>query len=314
MGGARAWFKNYKSKMALQGDHSKTQALVAGVATFVIGETLSAPLVRIKLLLQCQGEIIKNGRLAGPYKGAADCARTVYCNEGLLSFWRGNLTGCLMFFSHPIGIVLREKLKSALENSADTHTVAFCKNLVSGVLASGASLLLLYSISYARVRLANDVLVTREGETPSRQFNGLIDVYRQTLKSDGISGLYRGFVVSLVGIIVYRGIYFALFDTLKSILLSKDGSEPLFFRYFLGFGVVLISGLISYPFDTIRSRMVMNSCELVKYKGWLDCGSQIIRNEGFVSLYNGVGISIVRGIIGASMLILHGILGRYLSS
>merc|ERR1740131_488916 len=31
-----------------------------------------------------------------------------------------------------------------------------------------------------------------------RQFNGLIDVYTKTLKSDGIQGLYRGFVISAV--------------------------------------------------------------------------------------------------------------------
>ena len=39
-----------------------------------------------------------------------------------------------------------------------------------------------------------------------RQFNGLIDVYKKTLASDGIAGLYRGFVVSCVGIVVYRGV------------------------------------------------------------------------------------------------------------
>jgi solute carrier family 25 (adenine nucleotide translocator) protein 4/5/6/31 len=38
-----------------------------------------------------------------------------------------------------------------------------------------------------------------------RQYKGLLDVYKQTLKSDGIAGLYRGFVPSVVGICVYRG-------------------------------------------------------------------------------------------------------------
>jgi hypothetical protein len=34
-----------------------------------------------------------------------------------------------------------------------------------------------------------------------------IDVYRKTLASDGIAGLYRGFSVSCVGIIVYREVF-----------------------------------------------------------------------------------------------------------
>lgn len=55
----------------------------------------------------------------------------------------------------------------------------------------------------ARTRLSADAKsVTKGGE---RQFKGLVDVYKKTLASDGIAGLYRGFVPSVVGICVYRG-------------------------------------------------------------------------------------------------------------
>ena len=43
------------------------------------------------------------------------------------------------------------------------------------------------------------------GKDGKRQFNGLIDVYKKTLASDGLSGLYRGFAISCVGIFIYRG-------------------------------------------------------------------------------------------------------------
>jgi len=55
-----------------------------------------------------------------------------------------------------------------------------------------------------------------------RQFNGMIDVYAKTIKSDGFVGLYRGFVISCVGIVVYRGCYFGFYDSLKPILLGDD--------------------------------------------------------------------------------------------
>jgi solute carrier family 25 (mitochondrial adenine nucleotide translocator), member 4/5/6/31 len=71
-----------------------------------------------------------------------------------------------------------------------------------------------YSLDYARTRLANDAKSAKGGG--SRQFNGLIDVYRKTLASDGIAGLYRGFVPSVAGIIVYRGLYFGVYDSLSS--------------------------------------------------------------------------------------------------
>ena len=63
-----------------------------------------------------------------------------------------------------------------------------------------------------------------------RQYNGLIDVYRKTLASDGLAGLYRGFAISCVGIIVYRGCYFGFYDSIKPVLL---GDNPNLFASFL---------------------------------------------------------------------------------
>lgn len=54
--------------------------------------------------------------------------------------------------------------------------------------------------------------------TAERQYTGLIDCLAKTIKSDGIVGMYRGFVVSVQGIIIYRASYFGLFDTAKGML------------------------------------------------------------------------------------------------
>merc|ERR1712244_196804 len=116
-----------------------------------------------------------------------------------------------------------------------------------------------------------------------RQYNGLVDVYRQTLKSDGIAGLYRGFVISAVGIVVYRGFYFGLFDTVNPLL---PENAPFIATFGLGYAVTVTSGLISYPIDTIRRRMMMTSGQAVKYKGSIDC-TVLLKNEGFMSMMKG---------------------------
>lgn len=91
----------------------------------------------------------------------------------------------------------------------------FAGNVASGAAAGASSLLFVYSLDYARTRLANDNKAAKSGG--QRQFNGLVDVYKKTLATDGIAGLYRGFVPSVVGIIVYRGLYFGVYDSLSKL-------------------------------------------------------------------------------------------------
>merc|ERR1711878_110188 len=103
-----------------------------------------------------------------------------------------------------------------------------------------------------------------------------------------------------VGIFIYRGMYFGMFDTLKPMLLGDNASVGA--SFILGWGVTVTAGLMSYPIDTIRRRMMMTSGGGVKYKGSIDCGMQILKNEGFMSMMKGAGANVLRGVAGAGVL------------
>merc|ERR1712217_36283 len=163
--------------------------------------------------------------------------------------------------------MFKERIKAQFKSKkGDPSYLKLGKNVMAGGCAGTVSLCFVYSLDYARTRLANDVKsVKKGGGTAERQYSGLFDVYKQTLKTDGIGGLYRGFVISAVGIFVYRGCYFGLFDT-------------------------------------IRRRMMMTSGQAVKYSGSLDCTMQILKNEGIPSFFKGAGTNILRGMAGAGTL------------
>ena len=154
---------------------------------------------------------------------------------GVLPFWRGNLANCIRYFpTQALNFAFKDKIKQLFKmKKTDSYGVKFGKNIASGGAAGAMSLCFVYSLDYARTRLANDAKSGKKGG--ERQFNGLIDVYKKTLKSDGIGGLYRGFVISCVGIIVYRGCYFGFYDTLKPIVLGDDAGVILSFM--LGYGM-----------------------------------------------------------------------------
>jgi len=269
-------------------------------AAAVISKTAAAPIERVKLLVQNQEEMIKQGILDRPYKGVIDCTARTFKNEGLLPFWRGNLANCIRYFpTQALNFAFKDQIKALFKARKDEGYLSkFGKNIASGGAAGALSLCFVYSLDYARTRLANDAKSSKKGG--ERQFNGLIDVYKKTLKSDGIQGLYRGFVISCVGIIVYRGCYFGFYDTLKPIVLG-DGAG-LMASFALGYVVTISAGLVSYPIDTIRRRMMMTSGQAVKYNGSIDCAMKVIKGEGFMSLMKGAGANILRGVAGAGVL------------
>jgi len=272
---------------------------LAGISV-VVSLTAPAPIERVKLMLQSQNEMLKSGRLDKPYRGIIDCSRRILTQEGVMSFWRGNLANCLRYI--PIqasNFALKDMIASAFKHSKqDGYGTKISKNLAAGGLSGGMSLFFVYPLDYARTRLANDVKVACGSE---RQFNGLVDTFKKTLASDGVVGLYRGFFVSCVGIVVYRGCYFGFYDSFKPVVLGKNAGFMASLA--LGYGVTVSAGLCAYPFDTVRRRMMMTSCEASKYKGSIDCAVQIMRNEGVTSFFKGAGANILLGMVGAGLLV-----------
>jgi len=271
--------------------------MLSGVAAG-ISKTAAAPIERVKLLVQNQDEMIKQGRLDKPYTGVVDCTMRTLKTEGVVPFWRGNLANVIRYFpTQALNFAFKDKIKAmfGVPKTAPQYK-KFGANILSGGIAGSLSLSVVYSLDFARTRLANDA----KGKGGERQFNGLADVYKKTIATDGIGGLYRGFVISCVGIFIYRGLYFGIYDSIKPIILGENASALL--SFFVGWAVTVGAGLASYPIDTVRRRMMMTSGAAVKYNGSIDCAKQVIANEGFMSLMKGAGANILRGVAGAGVL------------
>lgn len=250
--------------------------------------------------------MLKAGRLDRKYAGIADCFRRTAAAEGVVSLWRGNTANVIRYFpTQALNFAFRDTYKSmfAYKKERDGYTKWMMGNLASGGAAGATSLLFVYSLDYARTRLANDAKSAKG--TGERQFNGLVDVYRKTLASDGIAGLYRGFGPSVLGIVVYRGLYFGMYDSIKPVLLVGPLEGSFLASFLLGWTVTTGAGVASYPLDTVRRRMMMTSGEAVKYSSSMDAARQIVAKEGVKSLFKGAGANILRGVAGAGVLSIY---------
>ncbi|KAL7269200.1 ADP/ATP carrier protein [Rhizina undulata] len=279
--------------------------MMGGISA-AVSKTAAAPIERVKLLIQNQDEMIKQGRLDRKYNGIVDCFKRTIADEGTLSLWRGNTANVIRYFpTQALNFAFRDKFKKMFgyKKERDGYAKWMAGNLASGGAAGATSLLFVYSLDYARTRLANDAKSAKKGG--ERQFNGLIDVYKKTLASDGISGLYRGFGPSVLGIVVYRGLYFGMYDSIKPVVLVGSLEGNFLASFALGWCVTTGAGIASYPLDTVRRRMMMTSGEAVKYKSSLDAFNQIVKAEGIRSLFKGAGANILRGVAGAGVLSIY---------
>lgn len=275
-----------------------TNFMMGGVSA-AVSKTIAAPIELVKLRMQNMDEMVKSGKLKERYTGIGNCFYRVSTEEGVRALWKGNFTNVLRYFpTQALNFMVKDEIKKHL--SFDRRKYGYPKyflgNILSGGVAGTVSLVFVYSLDYARTRLSNDSKGAKKGG--ERQFNGLMDVYKKTYQKDGFVGLYRGFVISAVGIFIYRGLYFGMFDSIKPLMPAKF-RDNFTANFLLGYTITVLAGLASYPIDTVRRRMMMTSGEAVKYNGSWDCAQQIMKNEGVKSFFKGAGANILRGIAGA---------------
>jgi solute carrier family 25 (adenine nucleotide translocator) protein 4/5/6/31 len=280
-----------------------------GGVSGAIAKTITAPIERVKLIIQTQdaNPRIRSGEVPR-YTGIGNCFMRVYSEQGLLAFWRGNFTNVIRYFpTQAFNFAFKDTFKKMFPsyNPKTEFGKFFLVQMASGAMAGAGSLCIVYPLDYARTRLASDV------GTGKRDFAGLWDCLKKTASGPkGFLGLYNGFGVSVAGIIPYRGVYFGLYDSLreKNPYKNDNGVTAVAARFAVAQFTAIVAGYASYPFDTIRRRLQMQSekpREQWVYKGTADCFSKIVKEEKWTALFKGAGANALRTVGSAMVLVLY---------
>ncbi|WCJ29619.1 ADP/ATP translocase 2 [Euphorbia peplus] len=289
--------------------------LMAGAVMGGVVHTIVAPIERAKLLLQTQESniaIVGGGRKK--FKGMIDCIARTVREEGVLSLWRGNGSSVLRYYpSVALNFSLKDLYRNILRNGnrKDGHFLSGASaNFIAGAGAGCTTLIVIYPLDIAHTRLAADV-----GRTDARQFRGIYHFLSTICKKDGVRGIYKGLPASLHGMIIHRGLYFGGFDTLKEIMSKGDKPElALWKRWAMAQAVTTSAGLLSYPLDTVRRRMMMQSgLEQPMYHSTLECWKKIYMREGLISFYRGALSNMFRGTGAAAILVLYDEVKKFMS-
>jgi solute carrier family 25 (adenine nucleotide translocator) protein 4/5/6/31 len=142
--------------------------------------------------------------------------------------WRGNVVNVARYFpTQAFNFAFKDTFQKVFPsyNIKTDFWKFFGCNVASGGLAGAVSLAIVYPLDFARTRLASDV------GNKDFQYKGLMDCVTKVSRTTGFWSLYKGFGVSVQGIVVYRGAYFGLYDTAKSAVFVNEKKAGFFAKF-----------------------------------------------------------------------------------
>merc|ERR1712048_553874 len=143
---------------------------------------------------------------------------------------------------------------------------------------------------------ANPKIVS--GEVP--RYTSIGNVFSRVSKEQGMKAFWRGNFTNCVRYFPTQALNPWDKETTPLAIASKWAGAQF---------SVIMSGFVTYPFDTVRRRLQMESevpLEKRLYKGSLHCAQRILKEEGTKAMFKGAGANILRGTGAALVLVFYG--------
>lgn len=310
---------------------------LAGGLGGMTSATLTSPLDVLKTRLQSdfyQNQIAASRQA----RGIAPPAQLGYVRSGLLHFtetfqilftihkvegWRAlfkglapNLTGvvparAINFSAYGNG---KRIISDNFNNGKEAPWVHICAAINAGIVTGTAT----NPIWLVKTRLQLDKSrAEKAGSISVRQYRGSLDCVRQTVRAEGLKGLYRGLTASYLGV-AESTLQWFLYEQGKLYLGRREarliisGREPTTWDQTVNWGgkvtaaggAKFFAAILTYPHEVIRTRMRQAPLQdgRLKYTGLVQCFSSIWKEEGMASLYGGLTPHMLRVVPSAAIM------------
>lgn len=277
------------------------KSLIAGGVAGGLSRTAVAPLERLKILMQVQGN---EKKYKGVTQGLMHMART----EGMRGMMKGNWTNCVRIipnsamkfftFEQLCRLISDHQLETTGSGEL-TPVLRLLAGAGAGIVAMSAT----YPLDMVRGRLT-----VQEGRNV--QYHGIIHATKTIWKEEGFLAFYRGWLPSVIGVVPYVGLNFGVYETLKAMMLKHyalNDERELSVAARLGCGALAgtTGQTVAYPFDVARRRLQVSGWagarelhsdhgSVVAYRGMMDCFARTVREEGFRALFKGLAANYIK--------------------
>ncbi|EMR10465.1 hypothetical protein PNEG_01179 [Pneumocystis murina B123] len=229
-----------------------------------------------------------------PFQRIIRLVKQIIHQEGILALWKGNCFSQILYMSYgSCQFFTYAKCKFFLDRIFPEKTYNSGKTFVSGAIAGAVATTASYPFDLLRTRFA--------AQGVSKVYLSIPHSIKSVYISEGIKGFYRGINASILQIVPYMGTVFGLYESSKTYL-SNIGYSSSWTDALAGLVSGTVGKTIVFPLDLIRKRLQVQGPTRKKYfykdipvyNKVIKTGIIIFKSEGFLGLYKGWWISVLR--------------------
>lgn len=252
-------------------------AVASGVA-----ETVTFPLDITKTRLQLQGQ----SSSSGPKRGLFTMMRGIVVEEGFTALYQG-LPAAVMrhviYTGARMGVY--EELRGAMGKNAD-GSFPIWKAMICGMSAGAVSQLVASPTDLVKVQMQTEGRRVLLGQP--RLYKGTMDCFSTILRTNGVAGLWRGWVPNVQRAALVNLGELTAYDTMKQYILRNTTLEDNMCTHTLSSACSgVVAATVGTPADVIKSRIMSQGTGSERYKGSMDCLVKTVKGEGVLALWKG---------------------------
>lgn len=267
--------------------------LGCGGTASIIAKTMIAPFERTKLILQTSTTTTRATTIS--------TMRSVFAEQGIASFWRGNFTNCLRVFPtsalrFTLFDTFQDLVTRDLQDSEGNligeakNSLPLSRQICAGALAGGTTMLFVYPLDLLRTQLSANMTKSVSSSKP-----GLVSLTQQILKKEGFRGFYRGIGIAVIEISPYVGVSLGGYEYLKSVTPLENSKYR---NLLLGWLSGVTASLVCYPMDTVKRVIMINNqggggqnSSSSAAASVINCVFRIFKKHGIRGFYRGCAIN-----------------------
>lgn len=249
--------------------------LVSGSLGGIAGTVIGHPFDTVKVRIQTSNS---------SQRSALDIFRSIMKNEGFRGLYRGVLPPV---YSMAAVNAYLFAVEGAISRKLDLESFGSTGCFVSGFLAGAAQCIIITPVELVKTQLQ---VQTKTLDVSEMKYA------RSIFNKHGIGGIYRGLSATICRDAPACGIYFAgnNFFLQQLSYSNRDSSLTQLYKLMVAGGIAgVLSWIISFPLDVIKSRMQADNLNVLKYSGMVDCYSQTTR-DGRRILLRGINPALLR--------------------